>query len=177
MACVGGGSNAIGLMTRFIGEASVRLIGVEAAGEGLDGRHAAALSAGTAGVLHGSRSYLLQDDDGQITEAFSISAGLDYPGIGPQLSALYEAERLEVLTATDDEALEGVRLLTRTEGILPALEPAHAIHALLDLLAGRGIEPAADDDVILLGLSGRGDKDIAAIEDRLMAGMSPEGAA
>jgi len=177
MACVGGGSNAIGLMTRFIGEPSVRLIGVEAAGEGLHGRHAAALSAGTAGVLHGSRSYLLQDDDGQITEAFSISAGLDYPGIGPQLSALYEAERLEILTATDDEALEGVRLLTRTEGILPALEPAHAIHALLDLLAGRGIEPAADDDVILLGLSGRGDKDIAAIEDRLMAGMANEGTA
>ncbi len=175
MACVGGGSNAIGLMTRFIGETGTRLIGVEAAGEGLDGRHAAALSAGTAGVLHGSRSYLLQDDDGQVTEAFSISAGLDYPGIGPQLSALYEAGRLEILTATDDEALEGVRLLTRTEGILPALEPAHAIHALLDLLAGEGVEPAARDDIILLGLSGRGDKDIAAIEDRLMAGMADEG--
>jgi tryptophan synthase beta chain len=172
MACVGGGSNAIGLMARFIGEPSARLVGVEAAGEGLEGRHAAALSAGTAGVLHGSRSYLLQDDDGQITEAFSISAGLDYPGVGPQLSALYEAGRLEVLSATDDEALEGVRMLTRTEGILPALEPAHAIHAMLDLMAGRGIEPAADDDVILLGLSGRGDKDIAAIEDRLMAGMT-----
>ncbi len=171
MACVGGGSNAIGLVTRFIGETDTRLIGVEAAGEGLGGRHAAALSAGTAGVLHGSRSYLLQDDDGQITEAFSISAGLDYPGIGPQLSALYEAGRLEILSATDDEALEGVRLLTRTEGILPALEPAHAIHALLDLLRGRGIEAAAEDDIILLGLSGRGDKDIAAIEDRLMAGM------
>jgi tryptophan synthase beta chain len=170
IACVGGGSNAIGLLTRFIGETGTRLIGVEAAGEGLDGRHAAALSAGTAGVLHGSRSYLLQDDDGQITEAFSISAGLDYPGIGPQLSALFEADRLEILTATDEDALEGVRLLTRTEGILPALEPAHAIHALLDLLAGRGIEPAAADDVVLLGLSGRGDKDIAAIEDRLMAG-------
>jgi tryptophan synthase beta subunit len=172
IACVGGGSNAIGLLTRFIGETGTRLIGVEAAGEGLDGRHAAALSAGTAGVLHGSRSYLLQDDDGQITEAFSISAGLDYPGIGPQLSALFEAHRLEILTATDEDALEGVRLLTRTEGILPALEPAHAIHALLDLLAGRGIEPAAADDVVLLGLSGRGDKDIAAIEDRLMAGRA-----
>ncbi len=172
IACVGGGSNAIGLFTRFIGETGTRLVGVEAAGEGLQGRHAAALSAGTAGVLHGSRSYLLQDDDGQITEAFSISAGLDYPGIGPQLSALYEAGRLEVLTATDDEALEGVRLLTRTEGILPALEPAHAIHALLDLLRGDGIDAAANDDIILLGLSGRGDKDIAAIEDRLMAGMA-----
>jgi tryptophan synthase beta subunit len=171
VACLGGGSNAIGLFTRFIGETGTRLVGVEAAGEGLTGRHAAALSAGTAGVLHGSRSYLLQDDDGQITEAFSISAGLDYPGIGPQLSALYEAGRLEVTSATDDEALEGVRLLTRTEGILPALEPAHAIHGLLDLLSGNGIEAAADDDIVLLGLSGRGDKDIAAIEERLMAGM------
>ncbi len=171
MACLGGGSNAIGLMTRFIGETGTRLVGVEAAGEGLDGRHAAALSAGHAGVLHGSRSYLLQDDDGQITEAFSISAGLDYPGIGPQLSALFEAGRLEILSATDDEALEGVRLLTRTEGILPALEPAHAIWALTDLLEGNGVEAAEADDIVLLGLSGRGDKDIAAIEDRLMAGM------
>jgi tryptophan synthase beta chain len=171
VACLGGGSNSIGLLTRLIGEPATRLVGVEAAGEGLDRRHAAALSAGHAGVLHGSRSYLLQDDDGQVTEAFSISAGLDYPGIGPQLSALYEAGRLEVISATDDEALEGVRLLTRTEGILPALEPAHAIHGLLDLLAGQGIEPAAPDDVILLGLSGRGDKDLAAIEERLMMGV------
>jgi len=171
VACVGGGSNAMGLLTRFLGETGTRLIGVEAAGEGLQGRHAAALSGGHAGVLHGSRSYLLQDDDGQITEAFSISAGLDYPGIGPQLSALYEAGRVEILSATDEDALEGMRLLTRTEGILPALEPAHAIEALTDLLAGEGIEPAADDDIILLGLSGRGDKDIAAVEDRLMAGI------
>jgi tryptophan synthase beta chain len=171
IACVGGGSNAIGLMSRFIAETGTRLIGVEAAGEGLDGRHAAALSGGHAGVLHGSRSYLLQDDDGQVTEAFSISAGLDYPGIGPQLSALFEAGRLEVLTATDDQAIEGVRLLTRTEGILPALEPAHAIHALLDLLRGHGLDAPGEDDIILLGLSGRGDKDIAAIEDRLMRGM------
>ena len=177
IACVGGGSNAIGLLTRFIGETDTRLVGVEAAGEGLAGRHAAALAGGTPGVLHGSRSYLLQDEDGQVTEAHSISAGLDYPGIGPQLSALYEAGRLEILSATDDEALEGVRLLTRTEGILPALEPAHAIHALIDLLAGRGIEPAGPDDIILLGLSGRGDKDIAAIEERLMAGIARWGAA
>jgi tryptophan synthase beta chain len=173
MACVGGGSNAIGLFARFIGETDTRLVGVEAAGEGLAGRHAAALAGGTPGVLHGSRSYLLQDEDGQVTEAHSISAGLDYPGIGPQLSALFDAGRLEILSATDAEALEGVRLLTRTEGILPALEPAHAIHALVDLLAGRGIEPAGPDDIILLGLSGRGDKDLAAIEERLMAGMSP----
>jgi tryptophan synthase beta chain len=137
----------------------------------LKARHAAALAGGTPGVLHGSRSYLLQDDDGQVTEAHSISAGLDYPGVGPQLSALYEAGRLELLSATDEEALEGVRLLTRTEGILPALEPAHAIHALLDLLRGRGLRAAGRDDIILLGLSGRGDKDIAAIEGRLMAGM------
>jgi tryptophan synthase beta chain len=176
MACVGGGSNAIGLLTRFIGEIGIRLVGVEAAGEGLRGKHAAALAGGTPGVLHGSRSYLLQDDDGQVTEAHSISAGLDYPGVGPQLSALFDAGRLEILSATDDEALEGVRLLTRTEGILPALEPAHAIHALVDLLAGHGIEAAGEDDVILVGLSGRGDKDIAAIEERLMAGMPPAGA-
>jgi tryptophan synthase beta subunit len=176
IACLGGGSNSMGLFTRHIGELGTRLIGVEAAGEGLDGRHAAALSAGRAGVLHGSRSYLLQDDDGQIVEAFSISAGLDYPGIGPQLSALFEAGRLEIMSATDEEALEGVRLLTRTEGILPALEPAHAIYALLDLLRGaKGVDPAAIDDVILLGLSGRGDKDIAAIEERLMAGMAGGG--
>jgi tryptophan synthase beta chain len=177
IACVGGGSNAMGLLTRFIGEPDTRLIGVEAAGEGLSGRHAAALAGGTPGVLHGSRSYLLQDEDGQVTEAHSISAGLDYPGIGPQLSALYAARRLEILSATDDEALEGVRLLTRTEGILPALEPAHAIHALVDLLTGRGVEAAGPADIVLLGLSGRGDKDIAAIEDRLMAGMPAKGAA
>jgi tryptophan synthase beta chain len=175
VACVGGGSNAIGLFSRFIGETDTRLIGVEAAGEGLKARHAAALAGGTPGVLHGSRSYLLQDEDGQVTEAHSISAGLDYPGVGPQLSALFEAGRLELLSATDEEAIEGVRLLTRTEGILPALEPAHAIHALIDLLRGRGVAAAGSDDIILLGLSGRGDKDIAAIEARLMAGMVEAG--
>jgi tryptophan synthase beta chain len=170
LACVGGGSNAIGLFSRFIGETDTRLIGVEAAGEGLKARHAAALAGGTPGVLHGSFSYLLQDEDGQVTEAHSISAGLDYPGVGPQLSALFEAGRLELLSATDDEALEGVRLLTRTEGILPALEPAHAVYALMDLLRGHRIRAAGADDIVLLGLSGRGDKDIAAIEGRLMAG-------
>jgi tryptophan synthase beta chain len=170
MACVGGGSNAIGLRARFIGEPSVRLVGVEAGGEGLSGRHAAALAGGSAGILHGSRSYLLQDDDGQVLEAHSISAGLDYPGIGPQLSALFEAGRLEVLSATDDEAVEGVRLLTRAEGILPALEPAHAVAALGALLAGRtALAPVPEGAVVLLGLSGRGDKDLAAIADRLEA--------
>ena len=168
IACVGGGSNAIGLLSRFVGEPSVRLVGVEAAGEGLTGRHAAALAGGTPGVLHGSRSYLLQDDDGQVLEAHSISAGLDYPGIGPQLSAMYEAGRLEILSATDEEALDGVRTLTRTEGILPALEPSHAIAALGAWLAGRSaLAPLPADAIVLLGLSGRGDKDIAAIADRL----------
>jgi tryptophan synthase beta chain len=168
IACVGGGSNAIGLMARFVGEPATRLVGVEAAGEGLAGKHAAALAGGSPGVLHGSRSYLLQDDDGQVTEAHSISAGLDYPGIGPQLSALFAAGRLEILSATDAEALSGVRLLARSEGILPALEPAHAIAALGAWLAGTThLAPLADDAVVLLGLSGRGDKDLAAIADRL----------
>ena len=168
IACVGGGSNAIGLLARFIGEPSVRLVGVEAGGEGLQGRHAAALAGGSPGVLHGSMSYLLQDEDGQVEEAHSISAGLDYPGIGPQLSALYAADRLEILSATDDEAIEGIRLLTRTEGILPALEPAHAIAALAGWLAGHtALPPLAADAMVLLGLSGRGDKDLGALADRL----------
>jgi tryptophan synthase beta chain len=172
IACVGGGSNAVGLLARFIGEPDVRLVGVEAGGEGLQGRHAAALAGGTPGVLHGSVSYLLQDADGQVEEAHSISAGLDYPGIGPQLSALYEAGRMEILSATDDEAIEGIRMLTRTEGILPALEPAHAIAALSAWIEGRSaLAPLKDDAIVLLGLSGRGDKDLAAIEDRLNAGM------
>jgi tryptophan synthase beta chain len=170
MACVGGGSNAVGLLARFIGDPAVRLVGVEAGGEGLQGRHAAALAGGSPGVLHGSVSYLLQDADGQVEEAHSISAGLDYPGIGPQLSALYEAGRMEILSATDDEAIEGIRLLTRTEGILPALEPAHAIAALGAWVAGTtALPPLRDDAIVLVGLSGRGDKDLAAIADRLAA--------
>ncbi|HEY8198433.1 MAG TPA: tryptophan synthase subunit beta [Candidatus Limnocylindrales bacterium] len=166
VACVGGGSNAIGLLSRFIGEPDVRLIGVEAAGEGVaTGHHAAALAGGSPGVLHGSRSYLLQDRDGQVIEARSISAGLDYPGIGPQLSALYVAGRLEILDATDQEALGALRLVTRSEGIIPALEPSHAVAALGKLLAGvRGHAPVADDALVLLGLSGRGDKDLGALE-------------
>jgi tryptophan synthase beta chain len=173
IACVGGGSNAIGLLSRFIGESDVRIVGVEAAGEGLAARHAAALAGGSPGVLHGSRSYLLQDADGQVQEAHSISAGLDYPGIGPQLSALFAAGRLEVLSATDDQAIEGVRPLARTEGILPALEPAHAITALGDWLAGRtALERPRDGSIVLLGLSGRGDKDLAAIEARLVSAGS-----
>jgi tryptophan synthase beta chain len=166
IACVGGGSNAIGLLSRFIGEPDVRLIGVEAAGEGVaTGHHAAALAGGSPGVLHGSRSYLLQDRDGQVIEAHSISAGLDYPGIGPQLSALYAAGRLEILDATDAEAVEALRLVTRTEGIIPALEPSHAVAALGKLLSGlRGHRPVDDDGIVLLGLSGRGDKDLSVLE-------------
>ena len=186
VACVGGGSNAIGLFTRFLGEPSVRIVAVEAAGEGIEtGRHAAALAGGTPGVLHGARSYMLQDADGQVIEAVSASAGLDYPGIGPQVAALYEAGRMEILAATDAEAIEALTLLTRTEGIIPALEPAHAIAALPRLLAGRGDVRAGGsrgsrrsagpgdggaprgalpaDALVVLGLSGRGDKDMGVL--------------
>jgi tryptophan synthase beta subunit len=167
LACVGGGSNAIGLLARFIGEPSVRLAVAEAAGDGLaTGRHAAAIAGGTPGILHGSRSLMLQDRDGQVVEAHSASAGLDYPGVGPQLAALAEAGRLEVATATDSEAIAAMRTVTRTEGILPALETAHAVAALPKLLAGlEGSGQALPDGaLVLLGFSGRGDKDMAALE-------------
>jgi tryptophan synthase beta chain len=166
IACVGGGSNALGLINRFIGEPSVRLAVAEAAGEGIgSGKHAAALLGGTPGILHGSRSYMLQDADGQVIEAVSISAGLDYPGIGPQLSALMEAGRLIVTSATDAEAVGAVRQVARTEGILAAVESAHAVAALPGVLAGtaRGPEPLPREAVIVLGLSGRGDKDLATL--------------
>ncbi|MFL5674002.1 MAG: tryptophan synthase subunit beta, partial [Chloroflexota bacterium] len=162
VACVGGGSNAIGLLARFIGEPSVRLAVVEAAGDGIEtGRHAAAILGGTPGILHGSRSLMLQDADGQVIEAHSASAGLDYPGIGPQLAALAEAGRIEVAAATDREAVAAMKSTTRTEGILPALETAHAVAALPKLLSG-GSWP--DEILVLLGFSGRGDKDLAALE-------------
>jgi tryptophan synthase beta subunit len=167
LACVGGGSNAIGLLSRFIGEPSVRMAVAEAAGDGMEtGRHAAAIIGGTPGILHGSRSLMLQDRDGQVIEAVSASAGLDYPGVGPQLAALAEAGRLEVATATDREAVAAMRTVTRTEGILPALETAHAVAALPKLLAGIEGSGAAlpEDAVVLLGFSGRGDKDLAALE-------------
>ena len=167
LACVGGGSNAIGLLARFIGEPSVRLAVVEAAGDGIDtGRHAAAILGGTPGILHGSRSLMLQDADGQVTEAHSASAGLDYPGIGPQLAALAEGGRIEVAAATDREAVAAMKTTTRTEGILPALETAHAVAALPGLLAGVGGVGGSwpDDVLVLLGFSGRGDKDLAALE-------------
>ena len=161
LACVGGGSNAIGLFHAFV-EDPVRLIGVEAAGEGLDGRHAAPLAAGAPGVLHGSRSYLLQDAHGQVTEAHSISAGLDYPGVGPEHSWLKVSERAEYVSVTDEEALAAFRLLSETEGIIPALEPAHALAYLAKLLPELG-----EDELVLVNLSGRGDKDMATVADAL----------
>jgi tryptophan synthase beta chain/phosphoribosylanthranilate isomerase len=167
LACVGGGSNAIGLLMRFIGEPSVRLAVAEAAGDGVEtGRHAAAIAGGTPGILHGSRSLMLQDRDGQVIEAVSASAGLDYPGVGPQLAALAEAGRMEVGTATDREAIAAMKAVTRTEGILPALETSHAVAALPKLLAGLEGSGRAfvEDSVILIGFSGRGDKDMAALE-------------
>ncbi len=168
LACVGGGSNAIGLLARFIGEPTVRLAVAEAAGDGMStGRHAAAILGGTPGILHGSRSLMLQDRDGQVIEAHSASAGLDYPGIGPQLAALAEGGRLEVAAATDREAVAAMKATTRTEGILPALETSHAIAALPKVLAGvEGLPGGFDPDrelLVLLGFSGRGDKDLAAL--------------
>jgi tryptophan synthase beta chain len=166
LACVGGGSNAIGLLARFIGEPSVRLAVAEAAGDGMEtGRHAAAILGGTPGILHGSRSLMLQDRDGQVVEAHSASAGLDYPGIGPQIAALAEAHRIEVAAATDREAVAAMKTTTRTEGILPALETAHAISALPRILAGVDGLPGGwpAEVLVLLGFSGRGDKDLAAL--------------
>ena len=161
VACVGGGSNAMGLFHPLLDD-PVRLIGVEAAGEGLQGRHAATLGAGRPGVLHGARSYLLQDAAGQVTEAHSISAGLDDPGVGPEHAWLKVSERAEYVSVTDAEALEGFQLLCRTEGIIPALESSHAI-AYLSLLAPQ----LGPDDIVLLNLSGRGDKDIATVAQAL----------
>ena len=162
VACVGGGSNAIGTFYEFIGDESVRLVGVEAAGEGVEtGRHSATLSAGRPGVLHGSLSYLLQDLHGQIQEAHSISAGLDYPGVGPEHSWLKATGRAQYLSVTDDEALEGFRLLCRTEGIIPALESAHAIYHV-----GRMATDMPADSIIVVCLSGRGDKDVPSIAER-----------
>ncbi len=161
-ACVGGGSNAIGTFYEFIGDEGVRLVGVEAAGDGVEtGRHAATLSAGRPGVLHGSMSYLLQDEHGQVQEAHSISAGLDYPGVGPEHSWLKQTGRAEYLSVTDDEALEGFRLLCRSEGIIPALESAHAIYKASQMAADM-----PSDSIILVCLSGRGDKDVPSIAQR-----------
>jgi tryptophan synthase beta chain len=159
VACVGGGSNAMGIFSGFLRDAAVELIGVEAAGEGIaSGHHSATLSAGRPGVLHGSMSYLLQDADGQVLPAHSISAGLDYPGVGPEHSWLRDERRVAYHAVDDREALAAFQLMARLEGIIPALETAHAI-AWLVRSAGRW----ARDHVVLLCLSGRGDKDVAHV--------------
>jgi tryptophan synthase beta chain len=156
IACVGGGSNAMGIFYPFLNDNSVRLVGVEAAGRGLNTKkHAASLVAGKIGVLHGSKSYLLQDKDGQISETHSISAGLDYPGVGPEHSYLKETGRVTYTAASDDEALEAFQLLCRTEGIAPALEPAHAL-----FYATRMAGSLSGEQIVVVNLSGRGDKDM-----------------
>ncbi|MEP0234914.1 tryptophan synthase subunit beta, partial [Roseibium sp.] len=163
VAAVGGGSNAIGLFHPFLDDPGVKLYGVEAGGRGLEGEeHCASLTAGKPGVLHGNRTFLLQDDDGQILEGHSISAGLDYPGIGPEHSWLKDTGRVSYVPAMDDEALEAFQLLTKVEGIIPALEPAHALAHVTKLA------PTMDkDQIIVMNLCGRGDKDVFAVGEML----------
>ena len=156
LACVGGGSNAIGIFHRFISDPSVRLIGLEAGGDGVEtGRHAATITGGTMGVLHGTRSYVLQDENGQTIESHSISAGLDYPGVGPEHAYLHDIGRAEYRAITDKEAMEAFALLSKTEGIIPAIETAHALAGAIKV--GRELGPEA---TLLINLSGRGDKDV-----------------
>ncbi|MBY9065837.1 tryptophan synthase subunit beta [Hyphomonas sp. WL0036] len=163
VACIGGGSNAIGLFHPFIEDESVRLIGVEAAGHGIEtGQHAAALNGGKPGILHGNRTYLLQTDDGQIIDAHSISAGLDYPGIGPEHAFLRDAGRAEYLSCTDEEALAAFQLCTRLEGIIPALEPSHALARV-----GEVAKDVGKDGLIILNMCGRGDKDVFSVAKAL----------
>jgi len=163
VACIGGGSNAIGMFHPFLSDEGVRLIGVEAAGHGLStGEHAASLTGGRPGVLHGNKTYLLQDEDGQIKDAHSISAGLDYPGIGPEHAWLHDVGRAEYLSTTDKEALEAFQLCAELEGIIPALEPAHAIARLPDI-----VKQIGTDGVVVLLMSGRGDKDIFTVAEHL----------
>jgi tryptophan synthase beta chain len=167
MACIGGGSNAIGLFHPFIEDETVRLIGVEASGHGIEtGQHAAALNGGAPGILHGNKTYLLQTDDGQIIDAHSISAGLDYPGIGPEHSFLRDTGRAEYLTCTDNEALEAFQLCTRLEGIIPALEPSHALARVGDV-----IETLDKDGLLILNMCGRGDKDVFSVAEALGVDM------
>lgn len=164
MACVGGGSNAIGIFNAFLDDPGVRLVGLEAAGDGIEtGRHASAIVGGEPGVLHGARSYLLQDEDGQTLESHSISAGLDYPGVGPEHSYLASIGRVEYWPVTDAEAMDAFAALCHTEGIIPAIESAHALAGAIRL--GREAGDAARDLVILINLSGRGDKDVATAAD------------
>ncbi len=162
IACIGGGSNAMGLFHPFLDDPAVEIFGVEAAGHGLDKLHAASLTGGRPGVLHGNRTYLLMNDDGQIQDAHSISAGLDYPGIGPEHSWLHETGRVTYLSATDQEALDAFQLLTRLEGIIPALESAHAIAKVTELAPKR-----RNEHLMVLNLSGRGDKDIPQVAEIL----------
>ena len=162
VAAIGGGSNAIGLFHPFLDDPDVKMLGIEAAGHGLDKKHAASLAGGGPGILHGNKTYLLQDEDGQITEAHSISAGLDYPGIGPEHSWLKESGRVDYDSATDKEALDAFQLLCRTEGIIPALEPSHAIAAVT-----REAVKMDRDKIILANLCGRGDKDIFTVAEAL----------
>jgi tryptophan synthase beta chain len=163
IACIGGGSNAMGLFYPFLDDTDVRLIGVEAAGHGIEtGKHAASLTGGSPGILHGNRTFLLQDDDGQILDAHSISAGLDYPGIGPEHSWLHESGRVEYVSVTDQEALDAFQLCSRLEGIIPALEPSHALAHLGKIAADL---PA--DHLMVMNMCGRGDKDVFTIADAL----------
>ena len=162
VAAIGGGSNAIGLFHPFLDDADVKMLGVEAAGEGLKKKHAASLAGGSPGILHGNKTYLLQDEDGQIDEAHSISAGLDYPGIGPEHSWLKESGRVDYIAVTDDEALDAFQLLCSTEGIIPALEPSHAIAAVV-----KQAKEMDRDQIILANLCGRGDKDIFTVAEAL----------
>ena len=161
VACVGGGSNAMGIFYPYIDHADTRLIGVEAAGEGMDsGKHSASLQRGSPGVLHGNRTYVLQDDNGQVTETHSISAGLDYPGVGPEHAFLKDIGRAEYVGITDQEALQAFHYLCRTEGIIPALESSHAVAYAMKLA-----KTLRADQSILVNLSGRGDKDIGTVAD------------
>ena len=164
VAAIGGGSNAIGIFHPFLDDESVEMFGVEAAGHGLsvDNGHAASITGGRPGVLHGNRTYLLQDDDGQILEGHSISAGLDYPGVGPEHSWLHDVGRVTYLSATDTEALDAFLLCSKLEGIIPALEPAHALAKVMELAPRR-----PKDHLMVLNLSGRGDKDVFAVAERL----------
>jgi tryptophan synthase beta chain len=169
VACVGGGSNAMGLFHPFLDDREVDLIGVEAAGEGIEsGRHSATLSAGSPGVLHGAMSYLLQDDDGQVAPAHSVSAGLDYPGVGPEHAHLKESGRATYVSVTDDAALAAFHRLSRLEGIIPALETAHAVSAARSV--ARDLGP---DGLLLLNVSGRGDKDADQVRRMLAASDAP----
>jgi len=163
VAAIGGGSNAMGLFYPFLDDLDVRMYGVEAAGRGIDtGLHAASITGGRPGVLHGNRTYLLMDDEGQITEAHSISAGLDYPGIGPEHSWLHDVGRVNYVAATDEEALEAFQLCSRLEGIIPALEPAHALAHVMKMA------PEMDrDEIVIMNMCGRGDKDIFAVAEHL----------